>query len=214
MLTINKFEKATGIHITTKHNGKMDGMMSLSTSCLCNPQCVRYSQDPEKICSKCYARTQMSYMTSMQGCFERNSKLLTERILNKEEMPLVNAAYFRFESFGDLINDVQCINYFGVCKANPATHFALWTKNPHIIEQVLKQGYKKPKNLQIVLSSHYLNKAANKANYDFVDKVFTVYDKKYIEEHNVEINCGARSCLKCHKCYTKNATVFINEKLK
>lgn len=214
VMTVGNFQKVTGIHITQKHNGKMDGMMSLSTSCLCNPQCKRYSEDPDKICSHCYARTQMSYMTSMQGCFERNSKLLTERILTREEMPVLNAVYFRFESFGDLINEVQCINYFNICKANPSTKFALWTKNPHIVSMVINKGIKKPRNLQIVLSSHYMNKASDPRAFDFVDKVFTVYDKEYIKEHEVEINCGARNCLSCKKCYTKNKTMFINEKLK
>lgn len=45
--------------------------------------------------------------------------------------------------------------------------------------------------------------------YDFIDKVFTVFD-----HDNGHINCGAKACAACGLCYTKNDTVFINEKLK
>ena len=42
-------------------------------------------------------------------------------------------------------------------------------------------------------------------------KVFTVYDKKYLKENkDVVINCGARSCITCQKCYTSKEEV-INE---
>jgi hypothetical protein len=44
--------------------------------------------------------------------------------------------------------------------------------------------------------------------------VFTVYDKAYSKQHNVEINCGARNCLTCHKCYEHNDIFFVNETLK
>ena len=50
--------------------------------------------------------------------------------------------------------------------------------------------------------------------YDFIDKIFTVYDKDYISAHDVSINCGAKSCLTCHKCYVKSKIKYINEKLK
>ena len=50
--------------------------------------------------------------------------------------------------------------------------------------------------------------------YDFIDKIFTVYDKNYINARDVNINCGAKSCLTCHKCYVRSKTKYINEKLK
>ena len=48
----------------------------------------------------------------------------------------------------------------------------------------------------------------------FVDHVFTVYDKKFIEENNIEINCGSRDCLGCQLCYHGDTEFYINEKLK
>lgn len=38
-LTVAEAEKATGVHYTVNHSGKMEGMQSLSTSCLCNKYC-------------------------------------------------------------------------------------------------------------------------------------------------------------------------------
>jgi hypothetical protein len=79
-----------------------------------------------------------------------------------------------------------------------------------------KKGIKKPSNMRIVVSSPMLNKPIelDRKKYWMVDKVFTVYDKKFINEHNVDINCGARNCLGCKKCYMEDDVFYINEKLK
>lgn len=42
-LTVAEAEKATGVHYTVNHSGKMEGMQSLSTSCLCNKYCKNRS---------------------------------------------------------------------------------------------------------------------------------------------------------------------------
>ena len=213
-ITTEEFKKEYGVHFTLNHTGKMEGMQSLSTSCLKNNFCQAYSKDPNKICSKCYAQRQMKIYKNMNKCFNKNTEVLTTRVFKVKEMPLLNASLFRLESFGDLNNGIQLINYFNLCKANIHTNFALWTKNPFIIKKVLKMGYKKPKNLQIVLSSPYLNKVENIDKYYFVDKVFTVYDNAYLNDRDIEINCGTKKCLSCKKCYLKNNVKYINERIK
>lgn len=214
MITVEKFKKLTGIHVTEKHNGKMSGMMSLSTSCSQNKYCKAYAKDPNKVCSKCYAQRQMKMYKNLDECLTRNYRLLSNKILEEDELPLINAAYFRFEAFGDIGNETQLINYMNICNKNKDTNFALWTKNPFIIERVLEEGYEKPINLNIILSSPYINVTASSEKYPFIDKVFTVYDKNKIREDNVPINCGSKSCLECRRCYLKNNDFFINEKLK
>ena len=67
--------------------------------------------------------------------------------------------------------------------------------------------------IQIILSSPKINEPVE-CKYDFVDKIFTVYDKKYIKKHNIEINCGGEQCLTCGKCYCKSKVKNINEMLK
>lgn len=142
-LTVVEAEKVTGVHYTVNHSGKMEGMQSLSTSCLCNEYCKNRSSNSELVCSHCYAQRQMKRYKNLNACLERNTEILTSRILKEAEIPMINASFFRFESFGDLINVTQVINYFNICKRNKHVHFALWTKNPWIIEEALETSEKK-----------------------------------------------------------------------
>ena len=215
MLTISSAKKATGIHYTTNHTGKMTGMQSLSTSCLENTYCRAYAKDPCKICSKCYSERQMGYQTSMKACFAKNTEILTTKVLKLNEIPLINACMFRFESFGDIQNEIQVVNYFNHCRKNPRVNFALWTKNPAIIGRTIENYVEeKPRNLQIVLSSHFINVKADISRYPFVDKVFTVCTKEYVEANRIVINCGANMCLKCERCYFDNGITEIYELVK
>lgn len=204
-----------GIHITTGHTGKMLGIASISTSRNLNPNCQKYSQIKGSICSKCYAARQLKMYKNLRDALERNYKLLTERVLSDDELPVMNYSFFRIESFGDIANVTQAINYLNLIRKNSQTFFGWWTKNPAYIQKAFeKTGYKKPKNCNIILSSMFIDKRTENNQYDFIDKVFTVYSKDYIKENKININCGARSCLNCHKCYEKNRIKYVNEKLK
>lgn len=216
MLTITEAERVSGVHYTVNHTGKMSGMMSLSTSCTQNQYCKYRSKNPDTVCSHCYAQRQLKMYKSLEKVLINNTEILTNRCLEYYEIPVINALYFRLEAFGDLINEVQLINYFNLCNKNKLVKFALWTKNLWIIESVLKMGARKPSNLQVIYSLPYLNDRNENIFilYPFVDKVFTVFDKNYIKENNVDINCGAKNCLACGKCYKKNKIKFINERLK
>lgn len=196
-----------------KHSAKMEGMISLSTSAAENPQCKANSLREDWICHKCYALRQLKVYPSLNEKLKRNYHLLTENRLTPEDVPLFNCIFFRFEAFGDLANKTQALNYLLIADCNPQTHFALWTKNPLILAAALKEYGHKPKNLQIILSSPVINSPI-KNTFGFVDKVFTVYEKDYAEKNNININCGARNCFKCHKCYKKNAHTVINELVK
>jgi len=200
--------------LTTNHNGKMEGMISLSTAVSCNKNCKERAKIKDSICSKCYAEKMSRMYKSLDEMLKQNTQALTTSIIPDDELPRVNALYFRFEAFGDLNNDIQVINYFNICKKNPGVHFALWTKNPWFIYEAIKAGNKKPKNLVIILSSPFINKVVEISDkYDFVDKVFTVYDKE--TSKTVNINCGSRKCLECGRCYKKTKQVeYINEILK
>lgn len=212
-ITLHNSRKHNGLHFTTKHSGKMSGMVSISTSVTTNERCKKNASIEGSICEKCFASKQMRVFPTMEKPMVENQRILTSSVLPMELLPTINNLYFRFEAFGDLNNDIQVMNYFNLCYKNPKTKFALWTKNPDYIESAIKQGYKKPENLNIVLSSLFINQE-RKSKYDFVDKIFTVYDPKYIEENEVSINCGSRNCFECGLCYEKNNVTIINEKLK
>lgn len=217
----NLFKKYE-LKLTLKHNGKMRGIQSLSTSVLENKQCMKNAKIDGSICQKCFAIRQLNcFKKNFPDALKHNTQVLTSKIIPFEFLPQVNCMYFRFEAFGDLNNDIQFINYVNICNKNKHTTFALWTKNPQIIDDVFNnQGYKKPKNLIIIISSLFINRQYNfevlpySNRFWFVDKIFTVYDKKYILENNININCGSKSCINCLKCYTKNNEKYINEILK
>ena len=210
---LNNSKKISGLHFTTKHTGKMEGMVSISTSVTTNERCAKNAKIKGSICAKCFAAKQMKMYKNMEMPMVENQRILTTSILDVELLPYINNLYFRFEAFGDLNNDIQVINYFNICKKNPGVKFALWTKNPDYIDKAIKAGHDKPENLNIILSSLFINKE-RVTRYTFIDKIFTVYDNDFIKENDIDINCGAKNCFTCGLCYEKNNVRIINEKLK
>lgn len=213
-MTIKNFEKKYGIHFTLNHTGKMYGMASLSTSVVENPICAKRAKVKGSICEKCFANNMFKmYGESFRDCFKKNTEVLTTTIIPVRDWPIINYRIFRLEAFGDLQNSIQVENYFNFCKRNPGTTFALWTKNPYFIYEAIRNGNSKPKNLIIIQSSCFINKE-DKKSFGFIDKVFTVYSKPYIKENNISINCGARNCLECGRCYSKRTSSEVREQLK
>lgn len=206
------------IHIT-KHSGKMEDIFSISTSRNKNEHCKNFSKCQGSICHKCYAERYLSLRPALRKALERNTEILTKEIIPIDEMPILNASVFRLESFGDLINETHAANYLNLIKRNPQTQFGWWTKHPELIAKAL-DGENPPENVQIIQSSFYINKP-DKPKYDWISKVFTVYDKEYIKENNVDINCGSKDsngnkkrCIDCKKCYLDNGIKNISEELK
>ena len=208
-------EPTSGLHYTCTHLAKMKGIYSLSSSSDVNPHCKKFREVEGSVCQKCYAQRTMFYRRSLKEPLSENTWILTETLLEKEQIPLISTLLFRFESMGELINATQVMNYFRIAAANPDVKCALWTKLPGIIQEALDMGARKPRNLQIVQSSLMLNHPSA-PTHTFVDKVFTVYTREFLQEHpEVKINCGARSCLNCRLCYTRQKSLtFVNELLK
>ena len=201
----------------TNHDGKMKGINSIGTSCANNPYCVKRRENGDSVCNHCYAVTYTKMRKSLQKHLEENADILTTRLLTGKEIPVTNANVFRFESFGDLYNTTHLANYVMIAERNPYTRCALWTKNTWILDELFNgNNIKKPDNLSIVVSSPLLNKQMdlNREKFWFVDHVFTVYDKNFIKENNVVINCGARNCLECQLCYNRDTDFYVREKLK
>ena len=211
----NEIAKALEKAICKNHSGKMNGMVSLSTS-PANPICEARAKDPTSICAKCYSQTMQKRYTTLGQKLLSNADLLSRDVYSVDDMPIINALVFRLEAFGDLTNTNQVKNYFNLCNANPFVHFTLWTKNPNFINEVLKEGIEKPSNLIVIYSSPFINAPADgiRDRYAFIDKVFTVYTKEYATAHDININCGAKKCLTCLLCYLDTETTEINELLK
>lgn len=213
MKEIRRFKKETGVHITTAHTGKMSGMLSLSTSCTVNPFCLARMKMGAGVCAHCYADALQDRYPTLKAALVHNSEILSKTLVSVDAFPfLFGLSVFRLESFGDLINVTHARNYIRFCKRNPSTVFALWTKNPNLLETAYRLEGGKPANLVTNRSSLPLNKAANIDPRFQIDHIFTVYDKR--SAATVEINCGARSCATCLRCYRKYGDLHISEKLK
>ena len=195
--------------------GKMSGIQSISTSVLDNPICQARRKIKGSICEKCFACATLNRYSDLQTHLHDNFLLMNNSVIDWDDLPRFrNANIVRFESFGDSASVNHVINTFNICRKNPNVQFTIWTKNPNFIVQALKQGYTKPENLIIVLSSAKLNEVETMV-YKFVDIVFTVFTAEYAIEHDITINCGSRDCLGCMKCYTKHdGIVYVNEMLK
>ena len=202
----------------TDHTGKMAGVISISTSVALNPRCAARAKDPDSICAHCFAAAMLEYYAGLDNKLARNTELLTKAELTPDQVPVINAdkwPLLRFESFGDLNNVIQVYNYFLIAAVNHKCKAALWTKNPDLIQAAMDHyGITKPSNLVIIYSSPKLNTPAADIlrKYAFIDKVFTVYDKEH--SGGVKINCGARDCKKCGRCYSKRTGAIVNETLK
>ena len=199
--------------VSDSMSGKMHDIPSISTSCLLNTNCQRYRQIKGSICEKCFAHNTVKRYSGLSKNLKTNYHLLTESVLPldllpkfvKELSPIV-----RFESFGDLQNEIQLENYANICKLSPNVRFALWTKNPAIIKKTFDR-IGKPENLVVIQSSLFINDPVYTAN-EYIDKVFTVYDKE--GQKNVTVNCGARDCMGCQRCYYRDTEANVYEALK
>lgn len=212
-----------GVHYTTSHTAKMAGVASLSTDINSNKLCQARRAVGSAVCASCFSAAlwddRRGQYRRVNAAFKRNTEILCNRLLSDSEIPVIDPErwpLFRFEAFADLQSVTQVLNYFKIARRNPGVRFALWTKNPGFVSRALR-FVPKPENLQIVFSSLRLNHETP-INYPFVDKVFTVYDDKTIEADHVSINCGARSCMGCRRCYMPNPVgvglVSVRERLK
>lgn len=194
--------------------GKMDGMISFSTSVLMNQYCQERRKNEKLICSECFAAAMGKvYGENFNNKLAKNTELVTSRVLDFDELPIINYVVFRLEAFGDVQNVTQVINYFNLCNKNPKCRFTIWTKNPWLFKDAIEAGHEKPENLNIVLSSPCLNHCV-KTRFDFIDTIFTVYTAEYALTHNIKINCGSRKCLECMNCYSMVHISNVNEILK
>ena len=200
--------------------GKLKGINSISTAVFLYRQCAINASIPGSICAHCYARKYAGMRPELARKLELNYVLFTTCIIPVELLPVINARYFRIESFGDVNNKIQCINYFNLCYKNPAVIFGIWTKNPHLYRGAIAAGYKKPENSVFQLSGLFENmtdadvKKIYGHNKDIADRVFIVYSLEYIKENNININCGGKCCLGCLNCYGCNDIKVIREKRK
>ena len=235
VITVNELIDM-GLNFTVKHNGKMSGMFSLSTTCKCNPACqlkikkayenlgidLTNVKDARKaikeylkenpfstnisICGFCFSDSQQDTFKNMTDTLKHNFDILNNGIIHNDYLPLLNNLYFRGESFGDFNSINSVINFYNIAGKNPLVSVTAWSKNLYFFYQAEKAGYKKPANFTLIYSSLMINTPAPIPTHckHLVDRRFTVYTQEYAALNNISINCGARACMACLKCYKGN----------
>lgn len=195
------------IHITKHQDGrKMEGMQSISTNSLSNKFCIS-SAKKDMICKSCYGNRQLKYYTRIIKPLQGNSDLLSQTRLEFKDIPVINANIFRFNAFGELINELHFRNLNMIAFSNRDTTFALWSKRFKIVDKYYKK-HSRPDNLILIQSSYKVNYEDELQEH--FNKVFTVYDRWYASANDVVINCHSK-CNTCRLCYTKETTSSIKE---
>ena len=217
------------IEICDNHTGKMVGINSISTAVLANEFCKKQRAIAGSICSHCYAESMSRMYGLLNEKLLRNTEALTSSILAEDELPdTTGCDIFRFESFGDINNETQLINYLNIVKKNPGTRFTLYTKRYALVgEYFSRVSVEVPTNFTLVLSSLMVNHKISLEKFVAMFKlegkfrrgqvkIFTVYDYDYIVKHYEELNlnCGSRYCYGCRFCYDENRVEEISEILK
>ena len=204
------------INMTNQMSGKMTGLRSINTSPLDNDFCQKMTKT-NTVCSKCYSQRLEKFYGSVGKigvdgkvrAWVENGELFSTRILKDDEIPLFRSKrVIRFHAHGELINKTHYQNFLAITKKNPEIQFALWSKRKDIIK-------KNPNldNLIVIYSTPTINKLNPKLSKAF-DKVFSVYNKDFVKDNKIEINCGSKSCASCLICYSDNNITHVNELLK
>jgi len=197
------------LKITSKMNGKMQGMVSINTTPRSNDFCLNMAKT-DSVCGSCYSHRMMKMYKNADKAFKHNGDVLSGKLLSNDEVPKLNHHTVRFNAHGELINDTHMINLLRICNGNPRTTFTLWTKRKDIVHRVLSH-WKRPSNLILIYSSPKINKRSTLPEH--FDKVFTVYDKEHKGKRM--INCGEKKCVNCMTCYdTADRKRYINEVVK
>ena len=202
----------TEVHVS-KMTGKLDGFKAISTNTVTNPFCIKMNKANDNIiCSHCYSHTMMlkTFRKNCQPAFQRNSDLLSGRVLEQEELPLILDAFLRFDSHGELINITNLINYVNIAKKNPHCSFGLWTKRKDIVNKYFKDN-ECPTNLILIYSNPKISNILSRPPRHFHRTFNNVLEHEEVERQN----CTGQQCKNCLLCYTpNNGVTTIVEKVK
>lgn len=197
------------VHFSTM-TGKLDGLHAINTNTVTNSFCERMfnSSNESVICRSCYSMNMLNgSRKNCQPAFQRNSDLLSERILENHEIPRTTQAWIRLHGHGELINRTHMMNFIRIAYHNPQTTFALWTKRKDIVKHFAEhEGI--PKNMILIYSNPRTDKIIRN-----VPKYFHKVFNNVVKETKGE-NCTGQKCITCMKCYQFESESIIIEREK
>ena len=199
------------IHIS-KMTGKLEGLRAISTNTTTNDYCTKQynKKDSKNICTFCYSQEMLlTYRKNMALALQRNSDIIGKKIIHEDGLPIILDAFFRFNAHGELINEINLINYVNIALKNPHCNFSLWTKRFDIVSKYFKDN-KKPKNFILIYSNPKINNIL-KVVPKYFDKTFNNVKEDLKKEKQ---NCTGQKCKDCLLCYKLDSTNTIIEKVK
>ena len=227
------------VHIS-KLNGKLEGFQAISVNTITNKFCQVMHNTQKRddiICRKCYSFATLEskrFGNNLEKALQRNSDLLSKP-LDEDCIPFINAAYFRFNAHGELINCVHFENLILIARNNSHCKFALWTKRKDIVNLVKhdleQEGRRFPDNLILVWSNPIVDDVHWRppTNFDYVfnnvtsDDIDVMYKDwltgKYAMTTNAVADkhykpCTGQKCKDCLNCYDFNNNPCVIEKVK
>ena len=219
------------VHIS-KLNGKLEGFQAISVNTIANKFCqvMHNTERDDIICRKCYSFATLEskrFGNNLEKALQRNSDLLSKP-LDEDCIPFINAAYFRFDAHGELINCTHFENLILIAKHNPHCKFALWTKRKDIVNLV-KHNMEQdntpfPDNLILVWSNPTVDDVhwQPPANFDYVFNNVThdwrTNRKTWRYTNSVDDTsykpCTGQKCRDCLNCYDFGNNPCVIEKVK
>ena len=226
------------VHIS-KLNGKLQDFQAISVNTITNDFCqdMHNTKRDDIICKKCYSFATLEskrFGNNLENALQRNSDLLSKP-LDEDCVPFINAAYFRFNAHGELINRVHFENLILIARNNSHCKFALWTKRKDIVNLVKRdleqEGRRFPNNLILVWSNPIVNDVHfnppqgfdyvfNNVTYDEVD---IIYKDRVRGGYAMATNavahkhykpCTGQKCKDCLNCYEFHGNPCVIEKVK
>ena len=211
------------IHIS-KLNGKLQDFQAISVNTLSNDFCqaMHNIKRDDVICRKCYSFATLEskrFGNNLENALQRNSDLLSKP-LNKDCIPFINAAYFRFDAHGELINRVHFENLILIAKHNPHCKFALWTKRKDIVNLVKRDMEQDntpfPDNLILVWSNPIVDDVhfVPPEGFDYVFNNVTGSASPIVIDDIHYKPCTGQKCKDCLNCDDFDNNPCVIEKVK
>ena len=190
--------------------GKLDGFNAINTNTATNDFCRKMFESGQAsvICVNCYSMNMLhGSRKNCQPAFQRNSDLLSERILEPHEIPRTTQAWIRLHGHGELINATHLENFIWIAVHNPQTTFALWTKRKDLVK-IFADQEAIPKNMILIYSNPRTDRILRT-----VPKYFHKVFNNVTTETKGE-NCTGQKCISCMACYTHGGESVIIEREK
>lgn len=131
-------------------NRKMGAIpsVSLPACTTCNPNAPCFA--------KCYAKKLERIYPSVRNAYANNFEIFAkdpaqywEEIRKAASM----ARYFRFHVSGDIVDEIYFLDMCMTAEMLPHTEFLAFTKQYHIVNELINRGVKIPENLHIIFSN-------------------------------------------------------------